>query len=207
MFCILNSCFWLLFCFCMHVFLLFFSVYVTVVIGCLPLLLPLLPTLLLKYYYYHLDATDHHLHCVRRNLQWWPRSMLQSSTFGKWRRTSGRRVSSLKWGGNSREDSCPEPLPAHTRPSVLTHGTSPCSCATSWEITDTRTQVRSGSFYCIMGGGEGRRGAPRGGSRAVALRNRNLKNTDFVDIMISKVLRDLPLQPKSAIEIGWWLVH
>ena len=60
----------------MHVFLLFFSVYVTVVIGCLPLLLllllllPLLPTLLLKYYYYHLDATDRHLHCVRRNVQW-----------------------------------------------------------------------------------------------------------------------------------------
>jgi hypothetical protein len=149
-----NSCFWLLFCFCMHVFLLFFSVYVTVVIGCLPLL-PLLPTLLLKYYYYHLDANDDHLHCVRRNVQWWPRSMLQSSTFEKWLRTSGRRVSSLKWGGNSRGGSCPDLLPAHTRPSVLTHGTSPCSSATSWEIIDTQTQVRFGSFLIWRGDGRG----------------------------------------------------
>jgi hypothetical protein len=31
--------------------------------------------------------------------------------------------------------------------------------------------------------------------------NRN-KNTNFVDIMISKVLRDFPLRPKSTIEIG-----
>lgn len=146
MFCTVNSFFCFYFASACMFFFSFFSVYVTVVIGCLPLLLlPLLPTLLLKYYYYHLDATDHHLHCVRRNVQWWPRSMLQSSIFGKWRRTSGRRVSSLKWDGNSRGGSCPELLPAHTRRSVLTHGTSPCSSATSWEITDTQTQVRFGS--------------------------------------------------------------
>jgi hypothetical protein len=40
---------------------------------------------------------------------------------------------------------------------------------------------------------------PMEGCRAALPRNLNLKNTDFVDTMISKVLLDL--QPKSVTEI------
>jgi len=156
MFCTVNSYFWLLFCFCMHVFLLFFFLCVCHRCDWLPATTTTTTTttttnitaqILLLPSRCHWSSSSF----VRRNVQWWPRSMLQSSTSGKWRRTSGRRVSSLKWGGNSRGGSCPELLPAHTRRSVLTHGTSPCSSATSSEITDTQTQVRFGSSIVYWG--------------------------------------------------------
>jgi hypothetical protein len=49
------------------------------------------------------------------------------------------------------------------------------------------------------------RGAPGGAATAPPQtpENRNLKNTDFVDIMISKVLRDLPFsrnQPLISVD-------
>jgi hypothetical protein len=53
-------------------------------------------------------------------------------------------------------------------------------------------------------------GAGSGGGGAAGLHlppKQNLKDTDFVDTMISKVLSNFSLQPTSATEIGWWLVH
>jgi hypothetical protein len=36
---------------------------------------------------------------------------------------------------------------------------------------------------------------------------RILKNTGFVDTMLSKVLRDLPFTRNQPTENGWWLEH
>jgi hypothetical protein len=51
------------------------------------------------------------------------------------------------------------------------------------------------------------RGAPKAGMGAAwlqppsqTLHNRNLKNTDLVDIMISKVLRDLPFSLNEPLK-------
>jgi hypothetical protein len=53
------------------------------------------------------------------------------------------------------------------------------------------------------------RGAPKGGAAGLqpppqTPKNQNLKNTDFVDIMIPKVLRDLPFswnQPLKSTDV------
>jgi hypothetical protein len=45
-------------------------------------------------------------------------------------------------------------------------------------------------------------GASKGGSCRPSPQNRNLKNTDFVDMVISKVLRDLPIGRNQLLKLA-----
>lgn len=79
--------------------------------------------------------------------QWWPRSMLQSSTCERWRRTSARPASSLRWAGNCRGVSC---LPPHRRPAALkepTRATCRCSSASSRGTCATPTLVSMPLYF------------------------------------------------------------
>jgi hypothetical protein len=54
------------------------------------------------------------------------------------------------------------------------------------------------------------KGVPKGELPACSppnLQNRNLKNTDFVDIMISKVLRDFPFSQNEPLKLAddWYM--
>jgi len=81
-----------------------------------------------------------------------------------------------------------------------------CSQTPTWynNLTNTRALTMT---QTVWGNSQDGGCSPYGrwGCRGAVPVNRNLKNTDFVDTILC--ITWLPLQLKSATEIGWWLVH
>jgi hypothetical protein len=69
------------------------------------------------------------------------------------------------------------------------------------------------TWICKVGYVDKITGAPKGGGGVPGCKppqtnqNRNLKNKDFVDIMISNVLRDFPFSRNQPLKLEFWKIN